>query len=127
MKPPMSSSGLSLDFKSLDDGDLVVIHDTIDDIIFNDWDDPPNTEVEFKVSEYVSFSYFFKGDITDEFKIGDKISITYHIKHLEGKITDEDLGETISYVFEFPAEGYDSAYFEEYYNVIMPVSCIEKI
>ena len=95
--------------------------------LFYSRDDPPNTAINLKIDEYARIKYSFEGNITDEFKIGDKISITYHIKHLEGEITDKDIGETISYVFEFPAEGYDPAYFEEYYNVIMPVSCIEKI
>ena len=127
MGMPFSSDGIVIDFKSLEEGDLVIIHDTIDDIQFRDWEDTAYTEVSFEVDEWASLSYNFEGDITSTFQIGDKVAITFHIKHLEGIRYDNDSNTSLSYVVEFPAEGFDQEYFDEKVNVIMPISCIKKI
>lgn len=76
-----------INFKLLNEGDIVVIRDIIDDI--NYLSDSNTTKIEFKVNttsptgeQIETIEFEFIGDITDSYKKNDAINITCTIKHV---------------------------------------------
>lgn len=117
------SDNITINYKSVDDGDKLAIQDTIFkisyDYIYN------KTIVLFvwgEEDESDSMFFEFEGNITDSFFIGDQVKITVKIKHVIFSYQD------VTYDMELYEEQWVS---EEYYNSNrykpLPVSCIVKI
>lgn len=75
---------LTMDYKSMEEGDILIFMDTISAIRYlNDVD---ATEIAFKINvsetEWKSTQFYFTGDITDSYKVGDFVRITVTIKHV---------------------------------------------
>ena len=75
---------MTMDYKSMEEGDTLIFRDFIYTIQYlNDVD---ATEITFRISvsetEWKSTQFYFKGDITSSFNIGDFVSITVTIKHV---------------------------------------------
>ncbi len=61
--------------KSLDDGDTLIISDTLNDLIYNESGD--YTTIDFETM--VGYTFFIEGDITDIFEEGDDVELTFAI------------------------------------------------
>jgi hypothetical protein len=90
-------------FRTLGDGDTLIIEDTIIGIYHDDWDG--TTEIYF-----VGGSLYFQGDLTSRYSVYDKVVITLHI-------------------IEINYAGYTWEYFEEGWSgnrvVPFPATCID--
>jgi hypothetical protein len=84
-------------FKSYGEGDEVEIIDIIIQIEYHSDDDV--TSLLFKSQESKPLATFFKGDLTSNFEVNDKIIITFHIIKI-------DMGN--GNYMEFPEEAYNS-------------------
>jgi len=76
--------GIQLLYNTLEDGDSLVIQDSITDIYYDP--DTDTTVVVFEWSEGEennSYAPFFEGDITDKYTIGQEVRITVTIKYVE--------------------------------------------
>lgn len=81
-----SNKYFTVNFKSLDEGDIVIINDTIDSIrylndlnitaIRFDWDSTPDESVAG-----IEFDFF--GNLTDIYDENDVVTITFAIKHVQ--------------------------------------------
>jgi len=87
-------------YNSLEDGDTLIIHDTIDEISYSS--DTDRTTVTFDTSEggdmSSSLNYPFEGDITSSYQTGDEVKITGTIKYIEE--TYEQGGASMDYELE---------------------------
>ena len=115
--------------KSVDDGDTIIIHDNISEIIYNSDDD--TTTVTFlwvNNSGWINSSDFtFYGNITGLYQADDEIKITLKIKHIN--LTFEYNGINVHYDFELPEEkwpGEDTFKANLKINPL-PQSSIEKV
>jgi len=115
-------------FNSLEDGDTLIIHDTIDDISHSS--DTDRTTITFNTSEggdmTSSLNYPFEGDITGSYQIGDEVKITATIKHVEA--TYEQDGSSMDYELEIFEEMWTNM--DEYIATqggALPTTSIEKI
>lgn len=94
------STYIKILYTTLEDGDTLIIHDTIDDISYSS--DTDRTTVTFDTSEgegvTSSLNYPFEGDITGSYQIGDEVKITATIKHVEE--TYEQGGSSMDYELE---------------------------
>lgn len=121
---------MTIDFKSMEEGDTLIFMDTISEIQYlNDVD---TTKIVFtmKVGEsgYKSFQFFFMGDLTDTYEVDDFVKITVTITHVTLNVEGMDVDMEI---FE---EAWES---EEYYRshrttstggfYPMPIDTIQKI
>ena len=75
---------LTLDYKSMEEGDTLVFTDKISEVQYiNDVD---ATKIVFKINvtetQWKSTQFFFKGDITSSYKVGDTVRIIVTIKHV---------------------------------------------
>jgi len=67
-------------YKSLNDGDTLILQDTIKKIDY--YAETNSTRVTFEWTDG-TYSPPFQGNITSMFSIGDKVKITVHIKHVQ--------------------------------------------
>jgi len=99
---------LTLDYKSMEEGDTLIFMDTISTIQYlNDVD---ATIIVFKINvsetQWKSTQFYFTGDITSSYKVGDFVRITVTIKHVIITVEGMDVDMEI----------YDEAWeSEEYY------------
>jgi hypothetical protein len=91
-------------FQSLNEGDTLIIRDTINTISYNAT--RGYTNIQF--ISYPGDTFPIQGDITDEFKIGDSVEITLHI--IEVSFTDQhpSTGETWTFNLETLEEEWDA-------------------
>ena len=107
---------MTMDYKSMEEGDTLIFMDTITSIRYlNDVD---ATEIAFRITvgetEWKSTQFYFTGNITSYYKVGDFVRITVTIKHV-----------TLSDVqgMDLDIEIYDEAWeSEEYYRSHMTTS-----
>ncbi len=66
---------ITYSLKSLNDGDTLIIKDTLNDIVYNE--SYNDTMIDFETM--IGYSFFIEGDITNTFNIGDMIELTLHI------------------------------------------------
>jgi hypothetical protein len=111
--------------KTLDDGDTLNIQDNISVIRYISEDD--TTNITFCHQEgYTSYcdSFYFEGNITNQYKEGDEIRITVHIKHVTFS------GTSYNYYLEIFEEQWESVsyfnshvdHFTDYQNGLKPMS-----
>lgn len=115
--------------KSLDEGDTLIIQDTISEISYNSSTDI--TTITFTTSGD-PYKREFEGDLTVSFQAGDEVKITVTIKHVE--FTYESVIGTMDFDMEVFEEIWVS---EEYYKTksdagelgykSLPQSCIAKV
>ena len=113
-----------LNYESLQDGNKVIIIDTIDYIQYMEHLDATN--IEFKVNTSASagghissVTFDFAGDITENCKINDKVKITFTIKHVTFSYNNW------TYDCEVYLDGWDQdKYIENNFFQILPQSCI---
>ena len=115
-------------YNSVNDGDTLIIHDTIDDILYDP--DMDRTKISFDTSEEEntssSLNYPFQGDLTNTYSIGDTVKITDKIKYV--KFTDDSTGTTITYEIELFEKTWTNK--EEYIaseGGALPATCITKV
>ena len=115
-------------YDSLENGDTLIIEDTIDNISYEPIID--RTVIIFDISEgegmTSSLNYPFEGDISDIYQIGDQVKITATIKHVE--FTFEEDGASMDYELEIFDEMWTTQ--EEYIasgGGTLPSSCITKL
>ncbi|KYK23391.1 hypothetical protein AYK24_01245 [Thermoplasmatales archaeon SG8-52-4] len=122
---------MTMNYKSMDEGDRLIFMDTISSIRFlNDVD---ATEITFRITVgetgWKAITFFFTGNITSSYKISDFVRITLTIKH----VTMSDV-QGMDVDIEIFDEAWES---EEYYrshmttltggSYPMPIDIIEKI
>lgn len=115
-------------YNSLEEGDTLIIHDTIDNISYDP--DKNRTTITFDTSEggdmTSSLNYPFEGDLTDTYSVGDTVEINDKIEHVE--FTDNSSGTTIIYEVETFEKLWTSK--EEYIaseGGALPATCITKV
>lgn len=117
-----SNKYFTVNFKSLDEGDIVIINDTIDSIRylndFNitairfDWDSTPDESVAG-----IEFDFF--GNLTNAYNENDAVTITFAIRHVQ-----------FSYEgWSFDCEVYEESWNQDRYvagshSQILPQTCI---
>ena len=81
----LTDKKLTIDYKSLDYGDAIILHDNISDIVY--LGDEDVTRIKFTVEEFellnhtaTNLTFDFVGNITDEYKKEDEVNITFHIE-----------------------------------------------
>jgi hypothetical protein len=78
----LGTTNVTLGYKSLQEGDTLIIQDTISNITFNSTGN--KTELQFNVLTPANISsyalFFFQGNITGLYNIGDTVRITVKIK-----------------------------------------------
>jgi len=93
-------------YATLEDGDTLIIHDTIDNISYVSETDI--TKVTFDTSEdgdmSSSLNYPFEGDITSSYQVGDEVKITVTIKYVHE--TYEFLGSPWDFEIELFEENW---------------------
>ena len=122
------STYIKILYTTLEDGDTLIIHDTIDEISYDETLD--RTTVSFDTSEggdmSSSLNYPFEGDITTTYAVGDEVKITATIKHVQG--TYEQTGSSMEYeleVFEEPWTNIDD--FMTNQGGALPSTNIDKV
>lgn len=107
---------MTMDFKSMDEGDTLIFMDTISEIQY--LTDIDATKIVFTITvgetEWISTQFFFNGDITDTYAVGDLVKITVTIKH----VTLSDV-QGMDVDMETYEEAWES---EEYYRSHMTTS-----
>jgi hypothetical protein len=91
-------------FSSYDDGDTIIIRDTINDIRYRE--ETNDTGIEF--ISLLGEKFSIKGDITDEFRKGDDVEIKLHIISVRYTKQDTNTGEIWTFNRETLQEGWDS-------------------
>jgi len=90
-------------FRSLNDGDTVIVHDTIHNISYSESED--YTHIEF--NSRLGNSFAIQGDITDDFSPGDTIEIKMHIISLTFTQRNTNTNEDWTIKMETMKEGWD--------------------
>lgn len=96
---------ISYSLKSLNNGDTLIIQDSINDITYNASGD--YTVVDFET--IIGYTLFFVGDITETFHSGDDIEIQLHIIKVSFTQQNPYTGEMWLIEHETFKEGWDSA------------------
>ncbi|MGC9308628.1 MAG: hypothetical protein ACP5FL_07625 [Thermoplasmatota archaeon] len=91
--------------KSLDEGDTLLIKDTIANITYNEQNE--STAVSFASTSSSSAQLRFEGDITDEFSSGDTVAVTTGIINVT--MTQQSQQGQVTYHYETFEEGWDAA------------------
>jgi len=98
------STYIKILYTTLEDGDTLIIQDTIDEISYDATTD--RTTITFDTSEggdmTSSLNYPFEGDLTATYTAGDTVKITATIKHVQE--TYEQGGNSMDYELEIFAE-----------------------
>ena len=130
-----TTTSITMDLKTLEEGDILIIQDTIDSITYDSNND--TTLVSFSwANEYgynTSLNPTFEGDITGLYKVGDNVKVSVTIKHVTGSY--EYQGSTVNYDLELWEEQWESYdYFNSHGGISsnegskpMPQSCISAI
>lgn len=103
--------------ESLNDGDTLVIKDTLKDIFYQE--DENFTLIHFESSANTSFG--IEGDITNNFDNGDVVTLTTHIIEVSFKEEDQQTGQVWTVRLETFEEGWDN---KNHTALPFPRSCI---
>lgn len=99
-------------FSSYDDGDTIIIRDTINDITYRE--ESNDTGIEF--ISLLGERFSIKGNITNEFMKGDDVELVLHIISVSYTKQDTTTGEIWTFSRETLQEGWDSKN-----NTFMPI------
>jgi hypothetical protein len=121
---------LDLDYRTLNEGDTLLIEDTIDNITYTSVTLNVTT-ISFDVDNYSSMgvnrsevAFMFTEDLTNSYQIGDDVRITLTIKHF----TYANEASQMIIDMEVFAEGWDEESFIALFFIqILPQSTIEKL
>jgi len=97
------STYLTMSYSSLDEGDTLIVHDIISEISYDTSVDATHIMVGLGSAK---ISFWFEGDITDTYAVGDEVKITLTVNHVTFS------NEGMSYDLELFSEVWES---EEYY------------
>lgn len=100
----MEKNTLTEYFSSFDDGNTLIIRDTINDIIYRE--ESNDTGIEF--ISLLGERFSIKGDITKEFMKGDDVELQLHIISVSYTKQDSSTGEIWTFNRETLQEGWDS-------------------
>lgn len=118
-----SNKTFSILYTSYEDGDTLIIKDTISDVTYNQTFNVTGISIMGGSDSIRGFA--FQGNITDLYKNGDKVKITVHIKHVtflyNGKNYDMEI-----FAEEWESQDYFIENFDTYPFKFLPTSCIEK-
>jgi len=126
----------TLDYLTYDDGDEIVIRDTIYEIEYNTFPEiidivhdfnHSQTIVSFFVDDSLSLRFYFMGDITDEFKVNDTVEIRFHVQKINYSMPSLTTNYTIIFIHDTAVEGFDQLYYQSFRKVLMPRETITKI
>ena len=92
-------------FNSLDDGDILVVQDTIQNITFEE--SYNLTVVEFGLGAQ---AFSIEGDITDKFKRGDSVELKLHIINVVFLQQNQYYSEIWTFDIEVFEEGWNSSF-----------------
>jgi len=113
------SSSYTREYDSVDDGDILIVHDNITKTYY----DMDKDKTRITLSDPVII-FSFKGDITELYQVGDEIKITVTIKHVNFTYNDK---------YHYDVEIYEEAwvneehFFQHRFGAPLPPSCIEKV
>jgi hypothetical protein len=120
----------TLDYKSLREGDTLILTDKIYNITYTSFlynattisfDTENYTKMGINASEVV---FLFEGDITDQYHVGDDVRITLTVKHFV--YTNET--SKMSLDMEVFKEGWSQeSFITHFFTQILPDSCIIKV
>lgn len=131
-----SETGFSMLYNSLKDGDTLIIQDSISEINYDSNTD--ETTVTFKWSEpegegtlTTSRHFQFDGNITQNYLVGDGVSITVHIKHITISIDNFEYNLEV-FEEQWISEDYFSENVPNFFLISqgfkpLPQSCIIKV
>ena len=119
-----SNTTFSLLYDSYEDGDTLIIKDTISTITYDKTFNA--TGISFIWDNGTQIRNFaFKGNITDSYKNGDKVKITVHLKHVTFSYNGKNYDMEI-FAEEWESQDYFIKNFDTYPFKFLPASCIEK-
>ena len=117
-----TNSTLSILYDQYENGDTLIIKDTISNVTYDQTFDA--TGITFTWQSGMR-SFAFQGDITNKYKDGDKVKITVHLKHVTFSYNGTNYDMEV-----FAEEWVSQSYFIENFNIypfnFLPASCIEK-
>ena len=94
----LTESGMTSNFKSLNDGDTLIIHDSISDISYDETTDITTINFEYEQegeegepTETLLISLIFEGNLTSEYSVDDEVTVTLTIKHITVTVMSMDL------------------------------------
>ena len=123
-----------IDYSSLKEGDTLIIKDKISDIKYTSDGTAITFDVNYTFSAsnvtFTELDFMFEGNLTDNYAVGDTVSITLTIYHTT--YSNETSGFSLDY--EVFKEGWNQTYFEKYsffstnlFFQIFPDSAISKV
>jgi len=118
----MLANGMKTDFKSLKEGDTLILQDTITSISYDETTDLTTIEFEYEEGQMSSTTTLLvDGNVTDSYQVGDTIKATLKIKHVTATL----MGATID--MEIYEEYWVSQeYFENNYTTGNPYKGIPE-
>jgi hypothetical protein len=116
---------ITIDYESIEDGDTLIIQDTIDSIEYDELADSTLIEMGSQDSPFMPI---FEGDLTGSYQVGDEVKITVTIKHVTFSYEDEVSGLSMDYDMELFDEQWTSQ--EDFFETgggALPQSSISKV
>ncbi len=78
----LNDSNYTIYFETLNEKDKIIIVDTIDDIYYLNGNTSISFEFEKNKNGIEEYNFIFENNLTDEYKIGDKVEINLTLKHV---------------------------------------------
>jgi hypothetical protein len=97
-----NNTNVIIDYESLEDGDTLIIEDTLDNLTYD-----PTTNTTYLIFEFInnsitqSLNLLFDGNLTGNYQSGDKLKMTFNIKHVQ---------------FDYNGTSYDMEIYDEYWE-----------
>ena len=113
------------DYKSLEEGDTLIIRDVISNISYNK--EYNATRVTFTYGKNQTYSPAFEGNLTGLLMVGDLVEIKVHIKHVKFEYNNK-LYDLEVYSEQWVDEEYFKTHFAPFGGVKpLPAKCIRKV
>ena len=76
---------ITMIYESLSDGECIIIRDNISMVTYSEEDDKTTITFSWYEDQYTKIHvyYYFMGNITDIYKVGDEVEITLTLKHVD--------------------------------------------
>ncbi len=123
---------VTLNFKSYNDGDLIIINDYISNITYYDSskidkNESEHTEIQFMVEDGVKYSFFFQDNLNKTYNPQDNVEIKFHIKQYNYTKMNQEKNMIFTYIEEIYEEGFNKNYYETNRKVLLPSKSIRLI